>query len=105
MHLELDDIVQHPLDLGVEFLAECVGAEGQLFVSIRTVREDRLKVSDEEGNLLDVCVHLTLLHQLHALGQASAHLRELLFHLLDLSVRSKLLSCCDLQCWSAHCLH
>lgn len=104
MHLELDDIVQHPLDLGVEFLAECVGAEGQLFVSIRAVRVDRLKVSDKEGNLLDVGVHFTLLHQLHAFSQASPHLRELLFHLLDLSVRGKLLCCCDLQRWSAHCL-
>lgn len=33
MHLELDDVVQHLLDLGVELFSQGVGAEGQLLVS------------------------------------------------------------------------
>lgn len=37
MHLEFDDIVQDLLDLCVQFLAQGVGTEGQLFESERAV--------------------------------------------------------------------
>ena len=33
MHFELDDVVENPFDLGVQFFAQGVGAEGQLFES------------------------------------------------------------------------
>ena len=46
--------------------------------------------------VLDVCVHLALFHQLDAFIEASAHLCELLFHLLDLGVGCNFLSRCDL---------
>lgn len=87
VHLELDDVVEHALDLGVELLSQGVGAEGQLLVSLPRpsvlFEADDLRVE----NVLYVGVHFPLLHQLDALGQAGAHLGQLLFHLLDLGVR------------------
>ena len=50
----------------------------------------------KEGDVLDVGVHLTLLHELDALVEPGAHLCELLLHLLDLSVGSNFLCRCDL---------
>lgn len=37
VHLELDDVVQDLFDLGVQFFAQDVGAEGQLFESRRRI--------------------------------------------------------------------
>lgn len=34
VNLELDDIIQHFLDLGVQFLAQRIGSHGQLFESV-----------------------------------------------------------------------
>ena len=49
------------------------------------------------GNELNIRVHFSLLHQLHALRQPRAHLGQLLFHLLDLRVRGELLRRGDLS--------
>lgn len=64
MHFELDDVVQDLFDLGVQFLAQGVGAEGQLFES--RSRVSILVNSNQRGEnrdrVLDVSVHLALLH-------------------------------------------
>ena len=91
MNFELDDVVEDLFDLGVEFFAQGVGAEGQLFESREGGRyksvcrnrpvKSRIEVAyliaytvahavmfyllwswRKEGDLLDVGIHLTLLH-------------------------------------------
>lgn len=103
VHLELDHVVENLFNLRVQFLAEGVGAQGQLFESGRVnvlvfCALVFLPWKKGEGvSVLDVGVHLPLLHQLDAFVEAGAHLGELLFHLLDLRVRRDFLSRCDLQ--------
>lgn len=84
VHLELDDVVQDALDLGVELLAQDISSRLQLFIPVfeSVMPETRL----EGEYLLDGGVHLPLLHQLDVLTQAGAHLRQLLLHLLNLRV-------------------
>lgn len=62
--LEFDDIVQDLLNLRVQFLAQGVGTEGQLFESRRAVSMLSLvSVTRVRGVcVLDVSVHLALLH-------------------------------------------
>ena len=50
-----------------------------------------------EGCILDVSVHLALLHELNAFIKTGAHLRELLLHLLNLCVGGNLLCRGDLN--------
>lgn len=98
VHLELDDIVEHACDLCVELLPQGISSDGELFVPVYQVS----KVVTTESpilrrcNLLNIDIHLPLLHQLHALRQVGSHLGELLLHLLNLGVRSHALCVGDL---------
>lgn len=96
MDLELDDVVEDAFGFGVEFFTQGVGAERELFVSVGCVREGLVRGRREGGTLLNVCVHLSLLHQLNAFRQSGPHLGQFFFHLFDLRVRCEFLGRCYL---------
>lgn len=99
VHLELDDIVEHARDFCVELLPQGISSDGELFVPVYQVSKKAVTAESpilRRRNLLNIDIHLPLLHHLHALRKVGSHLGELLLHLLDLGVRSHTLCVGDL---------
>lgn len=72
VHFALNHIIEDLLDLRVQFLAQGVRTKSQLFESVNEVswlsKGQRYAMSGwGAGDALDVGIHLTLLHKLHAL--------------------------------------
>ena len=69
MQFEAHNVVEHALDLGMEFLTERVGAELELFVpgfpSLAMVKGERRGGWGVTGDILNVYSHFPLHHQLH----------------------------------------